>query len=211
MITERHNAAGRLVLKAISKGALGGCLVAADVGRADKLPGALEGVAGMRSPPAWLGLGTVGRSTSRPDGILVVPTGSDGPYAGVTAPLQSLRPDEYTVHLVEIKYCPDTRVEDQLARADDQHAALREQLERRGSQVVQTTVLLGAGGTVYKQHTVDALRTLGVNGERLLKITNKLNRLAADWAASIIGTRRKLETNRRPQAPGRPAAWRDSG
>ncbi len=36
MVTKRHNIAGRLMTKAISKGSLGSCLVSTDVGSADK-------------------------------------------------------------------------------------------------------------------------------------------------------------------------------
>jgi len=36
MVTERHNIAGRLITKAISKGSLGSCLVSTDMGSADK-------------------------------------------------------------------------------------------------------------------------------------------------------------------------------
>ncbi len=36
MVTERHNIAGRLITKAISKGSLGSCLVSTDLGSADK-------------------------------------------------------------------------------------------------------------------------------------------------------------------------------
>jgi len=36
MVTKRHNIAGRLITKAMSKGSLGSCLVSTDVGSADK-------------------------------------------------------------------------------------------------------------------------------------------------------------------------------
>jgi len=37
MITERHNVAYRLIMKAISKGSLAGCLVQLDAGSTDRL------------------------------------------------------------------------------------------------------------------------------------------------------------------------------
>ncbi len=57
MVAERHNIAGRLITKAISKGSLGSCLVSTDVGSADKhctqnlqIPVTAE----SRVSPAWI-------------------------------------------------------------------------------------------------------------------------------------------------------------
>jgi len=79
MVTERHNIAGRLVTKAISKGSLGSCLVSTDVGSADKhrmrnlqIPLTAE----YRVPPARIFAINHNRRdglTSRPDAILVTP------------------------------------------------------------------------------------------------------------------------------------------
>ncbi len=57
MITERHNIACRLIMKAISKGSLAGCLVHMDAGSADRL--ALQNLltpehANNRTLPSWL-------------------------------------------------------------------------------------------------------------------------------------------------------------
>ncbi len=78
-MTERHNIAGRLITKVISKGSLGSCLLSTDVGSADKhhlqnlqIPVTVE----SRVPPAWIltkNHNRRDRLTSRPDAILVTP------------------------------------------------------------------------------------------------------------------------------------------
>jgi len=79
MVTECHNLAGRLMIKAISKGSLGSCLVSTDVGSADKhrmqnlqIPVTVE----SRVPPAWIfamNQNRRDRLTSCPNAILLTP------------------------------------------------------------------------------------------------------------------------------------------
>ena len=60
-----------------------------------------------------------------------------------------------------------------------------------GVQVV--SILLGVGGTVYETLTRQPLLSLRVPPVAVTKVLNKLNRIAATWAASLVGTRRLLE------------------
>ena len=174
--------------------------MAADVGSNEKLPAELQGI--PRTAPAWIG---VGNATSRPDGIAVYLTSDKAarravdlnPGTAETWPVHMSR-----VQLLEIKYCPDTNTADQLTRATDQHSDILQQLLATGRCATQTTLLLGAGGTIYKTHTKDALYEWGVRGERLTKLCNKLNRTAAEWATRTVGTRRHLEHSTQPQAGG---------
>jgi len=79
MAAERHNIAGRLITKAISKGFSGSCFVSTGVGSADKhrmqdlqIPVTAE----SRVPPAWMfaiNHNRRGRLTSRPGAILMTP------------------------------------------------------------------------------------------------------------------------------------------
>ncbi len=80
MITERHDVACRLIMKAISKGSLAGCLVQLDAGSTDRL--AQQNLqfpehANNRRLPSWLfnaRLSATDRlASSRPDAILVTP------------------------------------------------------------------------------------------------------------------------------------------
>ncbi len=85
MITERHNFACRLIVKAIEVGSLGGCFVKVDVGSKDRLalldlqiPDGSDVESTNRSMPAWLFLSRFPFSkrltASRPNAILVTVT-----------------------------------------------------------------------------------------------------------------------------------------
>ncbi len=80
MITERHNVACRLIMKAISKGSLAGCLVHLDAGSTTHLARQnlqIPEHANYRTIPSWLfyaRLSARDRLTSScPDAILVNP------------------------------------------------------------------------------------------------------------------------------------------
>ncbi len=80
MITERHNVACRLIMKAISKGSLAGFLVHLDAGSTNSLTQQnlqIPENANNRTIPSWLfgaRLSSINRLTScRPDAILVTP------------------------------------------------------------------------------------------------------------------------------------------
>jgi len=56
------------------------------------------------------------------------------------------------IHLVEIKYCEDTRPQNQLNAAKEQHKDLCNIL--LGASVTLHIILLGVGGTIYNTHTL---------------------------------------------------------
>ncbi|KAJ9524377.1 hypothetical protein QJQ45_008576 [Haematococcus lacustris] len=102
MVQERHNGAGRLITKAISKGTLGGYISFADTGSWEK--GAKESLA-LPSDTLHTTLQTLGlkpedtKHTTRPDILMVAPhkkTSKDGK-------------DTKRVCIIEIKYCSDSR------------------------------------------------------------------------------------------------------
>jgi len=57
------------------------------------------------------------RSCSRPDAICILPVGTKN---GHQRDIQAIHPSCWDVHLIEVKYCDDTRPEQQLARATEQ-------------------------------------------------------------------------------------------
>ena len=57
------------------------------------------------------------------------------------------------VHLIEIKYCEDTRPEHQLEAAKQQHARLCELIDAKA--ITIHPILLGVGGTCYIEHTLN--------------------------------------------------------
>jgi len=80
MITERHNVACRLILKAISKGSLVGCLVHLDAGSTSRLAQQnlqIPEHANNRTLPSWLFDARLSArdklTSSRPGAILVTP------------------------------------------------------------------------------------------------------------------------------------------
>ena len=88
---------------------------------------------------------------SRPDFILVLPTGSNHtPHANVKNPPLS----NWGVHLIKLKYCDDTRPESQLQKAKEQHRRLIAIFKAQGcSKVSLHVILMGVMGTIYRSHT----------------------------------------------------------
>ena len=104
--------------------------------------------------PSWLLpylLNTELARASRPDIILVLPNGlNHTPHVNV----QDLPPSTWNVHLIESKYCDDTRPESQLQKATEQHRRLVAILKAQGcSKVSLHVILIGVMGIVYKSHT----------------------------------------------------------
>jgi len=189
MVTARHNEAGRAILKAIMKGTLGAGLVYADVGSDERLlaDGISTAFLKIRTMPNWL---TQNIPTSRPDAIMVVPLTPQHHWPRTP---RDLPESERRIILIEIKYCSDTDPSEQKEKALRQHAALVQTLAGTGANVQVVPFLLGVGGTVYDELTRQPLLSLGVPSTAITKVLNKLNRLAAKWAASLVGTRRQLE------------------
>ncbi len=69
-----------------------------------------------------------------------------------------------TTHLIEIKYCENTRPEQQLQAAHAQHGHLRR--SSAGDHVLHV-ILLGVGGVVYIPHTSVPLKSLGLDSQRV--------------------------------------------
>ena len=166
MYIERHNSAGRIILKALLKGGRGADVVMHDIGHKEDSPSRSYAT----RIPAWVY--TKSRRSQpnpvdktkwdryRPDILLVA--GSDS---------RPIRRRE--VDIVEIKYCRDTDPTAQQTRAELQHDAdsdaqqpdsLVQSFKMAGyrpSKIRLHVILLGAGGTVYKSmHTT--LKQLGL-------------------------------------------------
>jgi hypothetical protein len=196
MITERHNIATRLIAKAISKGEYGGSIIYTDVGSDLKLTEQnltrAEHTAN-KTLPSWLLpylSNTELARASRPDIILVLPTGSNHtPHVHV----QDLPPSNWDVHLIELKLCDDTRPESQLQKAEEQHRQLVAILKAQGcSKVSLHVILMGVMGTIYRSHTDIPLSKLGLDYCKAKKLTKDLNTHSIQYATKIIKTKRKL-------------------
>jgi hypothetical protein len=99
----------------------------------------------------------------------------------------------YKYTLVEIKYCVDTKPQDQHANAHAQHALLMEALESSPNTDVKfIVILLGTAGYIY-QDTHDQLQKLGIQGRSLSSLITNLHIQAVKSLTSIIGARRHNE------------------
>ncbi|KAJ9522063.1 hypothetical protein QJQ45_005113 [Haematococcus lacustris] len=129
LVQERHNGTGRLITKAISKGAQGGCIRFADIGSHER--GETEGIdlpsATLRKALEVLSLSARDtNTTTRPDIIMINNTKK-----------RKQGSNESTKHvtLLEIKYCADSRWAEQLDNATTQHAAMAEAIIAAGHTV----------------------------------------------------------------------------
>ena len=228
MITERHNIASRHIIKALSKGALGACIVSVDAGSEDRLLSQnlhLPEDVSMRYVPKWLfkrGLSDREKQdSSRPDAILVTnkpirPTPSNTQMAlrsgtvlnrnirttNASSP-KDIPENERVIHLVEIKYCEDTRPGHQLEAANEQHKKLCDR-QLKGKNIVLHTILLGVGGSVYIPHTLKHFIDLGLDPQRSEKLAYTLHEHSVQYAYKLTSTRRAIEKNSASQNPPEP-------
>ena len=106
---------------------------------------------------------------SRPDGIIVLPMQGRN---STSSPMH-MNPRDRDIHLMELKFCSDTKPEETLAVAQDQHKhpiqSLRTRPLRgahRNNRVSLHTTLIGVAGTIYNTYTIKPLTHLGLNKEK---------------------------------------------
>ncbi len=101
-----------------------------------------------------------------------------------------------TTHLIEIKYCEDTRPEKQLQASLAQHGHLRRSIA--GDHVLHV-ILLVVGGVICIPHTLVSLESLGLDSQRAKKLALKLHAHSVHYAHKLVQTRRSLEHSPRLQ------------
>ncbi len=82
-----------------------------------------------------------------------------------------IHPSRWDVHLIEVKYCEDTRPERQLAWATEQHIRLKHTLAQQCHKVSQHTFLIGVIGAIYECHTELPLSKLGLDRSQAISAT----------------------------------------
>jgi hypothetical protein len=137
MIIKRHNTASVLIVQALQKEACGANQIAyTDVGSADKL--SKQGLdlrnTANETLPSWLLLKLTAhalKASSRPYAILFLPSTvcsyrvtTRNPNFQQLAKDKKLNPNQWEVHLIEFKFCEDTRPDPQLQKAKAQHSML---------------------------------------------------------------------------------------
>jgi len=181
MIIKRHNMASVLIVQALQKGPCGANLIAyTGIGSADKL--SEQGLdlrnTANKTLPSWL-LPKLSahalKASSRPDAILILPstvcsscvTTRNSNFQQLSKD-KKLNPNQWEVHLIEFKFCVDTRPIPQLQKAKAQHSVLIASLNRQGySQVKLPVILVGAMRTIYKDYTDKPLADLNLITIRL--------------------------------------------
>jgi hypothetical protein len=111
--------------------------------------------------------------------------------------VQDLPPFDWDVHLIEFKYCDDTRPESdwesQLQKAEEQHRRLVAILKAQGcSKVSLHVILMGVVGAINRSHTDTPLSKLGLDYCKANKLTKDLHTHSIQYATKIIKTKRKL-------------------
>eukprot|EP00983_Pelagomonas_calceolata_P000645 24060-Pelagomonas_calceolata.AAC.1 len=110
MYTNRHHEAHGLCVKALSKGRYGSFLIGMDERFLDQGIQVPEKIS--RVIPDWVlpyGTGSPARHRSRPDALFVRPIpGGQAHLDASKIHWQSPGPGSRDIHLVELKFCPDT-------------------------------------------------------------------------------------------------------
>ncbi|KAJ9516995.1 hypothetical protein QJQ45_027348, partial [Haematococcus lacustris] len=127
LVTHRHNAAGRAILRAVQDGALGAGLVFTDVGdlyEDSDTASPIKSKLKRKNLRRALDIDptTTGRITY-PDAVIISP---NGPYEG---PATKIPLRHRHVTLIDIKYCMDTDPTEQPHKATAQHANLLQALQ----------------------------------------------------------------------------------
>jgi hypothetical protein len=207
MYTDRHHGAGRLIVEAVAAGDLGAALTYTDVGSlkaAAEEDLDLEGTTGNWLNTLWTlapAANDADRKAfaahgSRPDAVVWIrPEGWTSPTAGKGC----------HILLLELKYCPHSHegVQKTLKNATDQHAQLLQLLRKSGNTAEIVPVLLGVGGLVFQEHTLDPLiKQLGIKHADATALLHKLQRHAATWAHSTRCTNGHLRSHCGTAHPG---------
>ena len=195
MYTERHNAVGRIIIRAILKGSKGGEICSMDLGSGEKVAAAGVGIPVPRFVPPEIIPLLQARDLHKlkPDVLMV--------SGNLATPLASRQ-----VHIVELKCCQDTRPEASLQRATEQHSELRQQLIAAGynsSNIQIVPILIGVSGTIYQQHTIEALQKLGVTRADARHCASKLHTQSIKRMHSIVTTRHALVHSNKQHDTGR--------
>ena len=116
----------------------------------------------------------------KPDGLMICPL----PHGA----------HDYEVRIIEIKYARDTDATKQGDNAESQHALLRRLLREQSQYTVhQHTMLLGTGGTIFKDIALQ-LTELGVEHHHAPKVTKELHIHSVKALSQIVMTKRYKES-----------------
>jgi len=125
MVTERHNNASRLIIKALNKGDFGGNIMLAVIESETHMAqkSSLTGTCSQQDFTPMASTKPVSKRTL----ILLktrcyLHTANWNEENGLQRDIQTVHPSRWDERLIEAKYCDDTRLEQQLARATELHS-----------------------------------------------------------------------------------------
>jgi len=95
------------------------------------------------------------------------------------------------IHLVEIKYCDDDQVHQTSKPAERHKKTAQRSLRDRYS----ARHPLGCGCTIYNTQTLEPLKELCLDSQRVKKLASKLHVHSVNYAARLVHTRRALSSN----------------
>lgn len=194
MYIQRHDSAVRKIHNALRRRTRnGGVYTILDACRETQL--AEQGAAAKRLPRWMLPADTTSDallSKLRPDILRVL----ELPAAPTDAEIQHAiaNKGQYTIQVVEVGFCSDTRWRDRVANKLAQHDTLMEALQQAGWKVDEhpQIIVLGACGASYLSGQ-QALERLGLTKKKCSGLLTDLHLIAVHAAHDISMARRRLE------------------
>ena len=111
-----------------------------------------------------------------------------------------MNPRDRDIHLMELKFCSDTKPEETLAVAQDQHKHTIQSLRtrplrgaHRNNRVSLHTILIGVAGTYYNNYTINPLTELGLNHEKAQTLAKSLQCHAVKALTKIQSTKNAIK------------------
>ena len=190
---ERHNQAGRLILKDILKGGKGNNKIFADLGSEEKMRdlGTFDSrLTNLITDQDMLqnGLEIETRNKIRPDILFI----RDNDKSKKRKRGMKPAPSTMTAHVAEIGYTSEGRYHKKHAEKLEQHQQLERILHNKGYTVKTHIMILGSAGGIFKK-TMEDIASLGVDRSRCDSLRGKLHIHSIHWLHTIIRKRRQLE------------------
>jgi ribonuclease HI len=214
MVQERHNAAVRIITKAIAHGDMGADSIAYnDGGNATKWQ--KSGAAHLHRTAADIPRDLLPQEVfaacgSRPDIILyrrrTLSKNTEGQWERAPA----------EITLIEVKYTRDTDPKRTFRDPYSQHSSLYKEIEARhpSAKVMRRAIVLGVAGTIFTDSTIWPMESIGVRGQHLQSTLAKLQRHAIQSLHETWKRRQQMIREKLPQVPADEAALqgrRDAG
>jgi hypothetical protein len=185
-VSKRHNKAGTAIVTAIRAGTKGATLIAADVGLHVHSTDEAEHSALPRTIPLNL------LPKTMPLTVKQRITRASIPDIFMYEEVHTNDQRKYTI--VEIKYCRDTRQEEQEARANQQHATMHQLIQQYdpSATIEYYVIMLGVSGVLYEATIKCLSEQLGIQGPTLAALLTKLHHIAVEGLGKAWKHRRML-------------------